>query len=183
MNTMKKLLFLLSLVLVSCCTLSQIPPQHIYFDATCKVLLPDYRSQVTVTGGCSGFTVTQVPAAGYVLNATNKSVTVHINALSTSGKSATIAFDVFAVDTIIITPNSSLLGDELAKVNALYDLADNMVGDMEMNMNNAFYNDTFRLENEFNTKLLVVTSKPGNPRTRYITFADSLDIPLVKHFK
>lgn len=66
---MKKLLFLLSIVLLSSCTclLSQIPPQYIYINENCEAVLPDYLTKVTATDNCNLASLIQIPEGGSIL--------------------------------------------------------------------------------------------------------------------
>ena len=96
-----KYLIILSLFLIGCnseCVLSQIPPQVVYAGANCTGLIPDYKTKVTVAG-CA-FTLTQTPAPGFLLTATNKTANVTLKAIGTNGKSSQINFSVTLIDTV-----------------------------------------------------------------------------------
>ena len=86
---MKKILFLLSTILLSSCTcmLSQIPAQYIYVGENCEAVLPDYLTKVTATDNCSLASLIQIPEAGTVLTA---SQTVTFNRTNVELKSQII---------------------------------------------------------------------------------------------
>lgn len=133
---MKKSLFLLIAVLLAgcgtktSCLLAQFPPQIVYAGAGCTAPLPNYVPRATVVGGCTGFLVTQTPAPGTMLTATNKTINVILKATGTNGKSSQVSFTVSIADTI--TPKITGLtvmqiqDTLLKKSKALYDLADNI---------------------------------------------------------
>ena len=99
---MKKLnlLFFIAIFLSSCnCMLSQMPPQKIYSDKNCKALLPDYKKNVTVTGGCTGYSLTQSPVAGTVITSyTPQMITLKVT--SVANRSSSMSFTVTMIDTI-----------------------------------------------------------------------------------
>jgi hypothetical protein len=99
---MKKLLFILFTIIVlsSCnCTLSQMPPQRIYSDASCTAKLPDYRQQITVIGSCTGYSKIQNPGVGTLVTSFNPQ-NVTITVTGTNGKSSKMTFTVTMLDTI-----------------------------------------------------------------------------------
>jgi hypothetical protein len=171
-NPMKKLFFFLfaSMLMCSCtCLLSQIPPQYIYAGSGCTAPLPDYRTQVTVTGGCTGFTVAQTPAPGYLLTATTKSSTVVIKATGTNNKSSQIQFVVTMLDTITpkIIPNGTLIGYQLEQSKALYDAGDLITKSM-------------KIDSLFDTQVFVNLSwDSAGIRKRCSVFLDSISFPLI----
>jgi hypothetical protein len=171
MKTKKLFLFLFaSMLLCSCsCLLSQIPPQYIYAGAGCTALLPDYKPQVTVTGGCTGFTVVQTPAVGTVLTATSKTATVVIKATGTNGKSRQIQFVVTMLDTVTpkLTPTGSLVAYHLDQDRELYDAADKVVDKMIGNTG------------DYTSKVLIHTSWDSlGYRKGLAWYGDSLVYPL-----
>lgn len=191
---MKKLLFLLTAILLAGCSpklsclLAQFPPQIVYAGAGCTAPLPNYVPRATVVGGCTGFLVTQTPVPGTMLTATNKTITVVLKATGTNNKTSQISFTVSLADTI--TPRISGLTamqmqDSLMKVsNALYDAADKVTGKLE-----ELYNATFpfaqypgsKPEYEHDTKMLITVSmrdSVGTGRHRFQTYLDSLSFPI-----
>ena len=188
---MKKLLFLLTIILAGCasaptCILAQVPPQIVTADSKCQAALPDYVKTVPVTGGCTGFTVTQVPAAGTLLTATNKVVTVTLTAKGTNGKSSKTSFTVTLADTI--TPKfGTLTGAEtidvlFKKSNELYDIADRMTEQMNTIFDAEYLKNTGTDHSEnYKTKMLVNASyydSTGYSRHRFSTYVDSLKLPI-----
>jgi hypothetical protein len=182
---MKKLFFFLfgSLLLCSCnCALSQIPPQFVYADANCSSALLDYRTYVTVTGGCFGFTLTQNPAPGTILNAANKSYNVDITATGVNLKTSNIHFLVTLIDTVTpkITPIGVLAEAKLKQINDLYDVGDRLVKSMfDVFDANFPYDSTHvaSIDSSFYKKLLVVASMDSlGYRKRFISYADSVDL-------
>ena len=132
---MKKAIFLLIVFLAGCnpktaCLLAQFPPKVIYANAQCQAPLPNYVPQAVVTGGCTGFVVTQTPAPGTLLTATNKTINVVIKATGTNGKSSQVTFTVTLADTVTprITGLTAMqIQDSIQKKsNELYNIADNM---------------------------------------------------------
>lgn len=123
---MKKYLFFLfaSMLLSGCkCVLSQIPPQIIYVNSSCQAVLPDYKTKVSVSGGCTGFALTQTPLPGTILTIANKT-TVVIKATGTNGKTSQIQFNVSLADTItpVIIPDTSQFS-QAEPTKEMYDLS------------------------------------------------------------
>ena len=83
---MKKIKYLFLLLLTSCCTLAQVPPQYIYPNAQCEAPLPDYASIAIISGGCTGYTVTQLPIAGTLLTAQRTVIDVTLKVTGNNGK-------------------------------------------------------------------------------------------------
>jgi hypothetical protein len=108
---MRKLISLFTLFLVGCTCIGQLPPQVIYVNENCQVLLPDYTKKVRVTDNCRIDTIFQIPGVGYILDAVNQRVNVTITARDAFGNESYMMFEVIAVDTIppIIEPDSSML--------------------------------------------------------------------------
>jgi hypothetical protein len=177
-----KLLVLLSVLLSSCsCILSQIPPQFIYAGSGCTAPIPDYKTQVTVTGGCTGFTVIQTPAPGTLLTTTNKTATIIIKATGTNGKSSQIQFGVSMLDTITpkITPTGSLVAYKLNQLNDVYNAGDKIVRSISGNVfpyyskvgPDAIVNSTLK------DVLIVISDK--NNLSRLITYSDSTRVSML----
>jgi hypothetical protein len=175
---MKYLLIISAFFLSGCTCLISQPPQFIIAGPNCTAPLPDYRTSVTVTGGCTGFILTQTPAAGTMLTQINKVANVTIKATGTNNKSSQITFTVTMIDTITpkITPMGILAVEQ---VNKIYDIADNMVNKINKDFEAIFPYDNLGLnqiiDSSFYKKLLIVVSMDSmNYRKRFITFADSL---------
>jgi hypothetical protein len=138
---MKKLIPFLSLLLLlsgcATCLVGQIPPQNVYAGANCTAPVPDYRSFFTVTAGCTGYTLTQTPAPGFLLTATNKSVTVIVRAVGTNGKqSAPASIPVNMIDTITprLTPTGILAEVTRQQIINAYDAGDKLFGFLDDNL-------------------------------------------------
>jgi hypothetical protein len=100
---MKKIVFLfLSVFLSSCaCVLSQVPPQTIYVDASCQGRIPDYTKIITANDNCGIVTLTQVPAAGFLLTVDNPVQDVVVTGTDRFGnKSQPLHISVTLIDTI-----------------------------------------------------------------------------------
>jgi len=190
---MKKLLFLslLALIASGCsCILSQIPPQYIYADANCSGVLPNYIPQVTVSDNCGNVTVIQIPAAGFVLNATNQSTNVIIRAKDAFNNTSEVNFTVTLLDTVppTIIPSGDLLTDNWVKINNLYDSADRLVAEQETFFD-ATYDwsvmpDSVRSDNQYNEKMMLTWTSPAHATTGYggrvITFVSQNDTFTIK---
>ena len=127
---MKKLLFLLSVVIFSSCSclLSQIPPQYLYVDETCGAALPDYLSKVQATDNCGIDTLWQSPTMGTWL--TEPATTVLIRAIDKFGNHTDLMFTVQLLDTVppvITVTDSTLLVSAYDHLNTLYDTADRIL--------------------------------------------------------
>jgi hypothetical protein len=168
------------------CVLAQFPPQTVNADSKCQASLPNYVQRAVVTGGCTGFTVTQLPAPGTLLTATNKIVTVTLTATGTNGKSSKTLFTVTLADTI--TPKfGSLTGAAtidtlMKKSNQLYDIADKMNEQMNTLADAEYLKNTGTSHPEdYKAKMLLNVSmydSTGISRHRFSTYVDSLKIPL-----
>lgn len=142
---MKKLLFLLVVVLLSSCTcmISQIPPQYIYVDESCGAALPDYLPMIIVTDNCQVDTVWQSPTRGSWL--TVPTTTVLIRAIDNFNNHTDIMFTVTLIDTIppTITLNDTTLITNVDKqIDALYDKADMMMARHQSWIDFNMLNDT-----------------------------------------
>jgi len=172
---MKKLfLILLIPFFAGCkiCSLAQIPPQILYADDKCTAVLPDYKLKVTVTSGCSGYTLTQTPLPGHVLTYQNKSIPVTLKALSGNMKSSSITFWVNMIDTITpkIVPSQELTDLFMEKINEIYNAGDKMVH--EFDKDSAY----------FKNALITYSIDSAGFRKRVITYAlDSLSFNFIKY--
>ena len=126
---MKKLLFLLSIILLSSCTclIGQIPPQYLYVDQSCGAAMPDFLSKIRVTDNCEIDTVWQSPTYGTWL--TQPANSAMIRAIDKFGNYTDVLFTVFLVDTIppVITADSTLLVNSYGFIDSLYDTAERML--------------------------------------------------------
>jgi hypothetical protein len=186
MKKFKTLFFFLfaSMLLSSCsCLLSQIPPQYIYAGAGCTAPLPDYKTQVIVTGGCTGFTVTQIPEAGTILSASNMKTSVTIRAVGLNQKMSAVTFDVTMIDTITpkITPLPSLMTYQDKQIQDMYDAADRMSIASFKNFDKVFPYDSLGgspwPDSLYVDKMLVAVSLDSagtGIRKRVVAFADSV---------
>lgn len=87
-------------------TASNLPPaivcpgnQTLFLDTACAIVLPDYTTQALVNGQSSGIVVTQVPAAGTVINGSG-AVTVSLTATDAGGNASTCEFKITVKDSI-----------------------------------------------------------------------------------
>jgi len=188
---MKKLLLLLAVILSGCtCVLSQIPPQYIYADVNCSGVLPNYIPSVTVSDNCGAVTVTQIPAAGYVLNSTNQTTNVIIRAKDVFNNTSEVNFTVTLLDTVppTIIPIGDLLTDNWMKINNLYDSADRLVAEQEAyfdaNFDWSAVPDSLRSTNQYNQKMMLTWTSPAHATTGYggrvITFVSQNDTFTIK---
>ena len=127
---MKKLLFLLSVVIFSSCgcLMSQIPPQYLYVDETCGAALPDYLSKVQATDNCGIDTLWQSPTMGTWL--TEPATTVLIRAIDKFGNFTDMMFTVQLLDTVppvITVTDTTLIGVAYDYIDNLYDTAERML--------------------------------------------------------
>lgn len=185
MINMRKLLILLScLLLYGCnpkCILSQIPNQIVYAGVNCTALLPDYKNLFSITGGCTGVTVTQIPEAGTVIST---SIDVTIKATGASGKSSQVLFIARLIDNItpVIVSKTTLVEELRKQSQEFYNIGDKLMGQIDSIFEASFPYDSFpgsKPENSFKTKLLVITSRDSlGHRQRVITYVDTLQIPI-----
>jgi len=147
------------------CTLAQLQNQTVYAGANCTAVLPDFRSKATVIGGCTGFTLSQIPAPGATIKA---NTSVILRATGTNGKSSQISFMALFVDTItpkIIFPLAQV-DSLLKKSNQLYDIADRMVG---------------QIDSVFTSGILVIASwDSSGVRQRFISYTDTFSLDILK---
>lgn len=176
---MKKILFLLSIVLFSSCTcvLSQIPPQYIYVGENCEAVLPDYLTKVTATDNCSLASLIQIPQAGTVLTASQTVTDVEVRATDSQGNHTSINFNVILIDTIppvitvdtTLTADDSLYGSGYDIIDALYTQADKIIADKL-----TFFDENFPYEkiglpvqdSSYFKEYLIVSTSPGFAITR-----------------
>lgn len=132
---MKKLLFLLSIILTGCnCTLvlSQIPPQFISPTVGCSVALPDYTKLVPVSDNCGIKSYTQNPLPGTIISATTN---VTLEAIDLANNFRKIVFTVTPKDTVKpvfhIDPLLTYSWDTITKV---YNLGDRTIALMMANV-------------------------------------------------
>jgi uncharacterized protein YceK len=175
---MKKLIFLLSIVLSGCstCMLAQIPPQKIYTGSSCSAPIPNYLLKITASDNCEITSITQTPVAGTMLTASNKVATVVIKATDASGNSKQISFTVTLIDTIkpVFTIDPSLTVVQLPKqIGDIYNLADLMLE----------YNLTGTQRDAYNNYMMITWTAPGHAKTgvghRYQTFVPNIDTVLL----
>lgn len=177
---MKRLLFILSVITIcSCkapCLLGQYQNQLIFANSNCVAIIPDFTLKAMITGGCTGFTVLQIPEAGTIVTTNTPMI---IRAISPNGKVDQVNFMAIFTDTVTpkITFPLADIDTLLKKSNQLYDIADNMVGLIDSLSNTypgAVYEDVLR------TKVFMVTSvlNDEGQRQRTITFHDTLSVPL-----
>jgi hypothetical protein len=191
---MKKL-FILSifvLLLGGCtCIMSQsIPPQYLYMDSTCGAALPDYLPMFTYTDNCGIDTVWQSPTRGSWLTA--PTTTVLIRAIDNFNNHTDLMFDVTLIDNkppTITLNDSTLITDNLTKINNAYNLADRMLAYDELWFDSAFDYDAVGvpdslqpLQQYFN-KILVTWTTPALAFTgkggRWHTFINESDTLLI----
>lgn len=126
---MKKLLFLLSIILLSSCScvIGQIPSQYLYVDQSCGAALPDYLTKIRVTDNCAIDTVWQSPTRGTWL--TNPATTVLIRAIDNFGNHTDVMFTVHLLDTVppVITADTTMLVSTYGYIDNLYNTAEKML--------------------------------------------------------
>ena len=176
---MKKILFLVSTVLLSSCTclLSQIPPQYIYINESCQATLPDYLTKVTASDNCNLASLIQIPAGGSILTSDNIVTQVEIRATDNTGNHTSINFNVILIDTVppIITVDTTLTADDTLYgsgydiIEALYNQADKIIADKL-----TFFDENFPYEkvglpvqdSSYFKEYLVVYTSPGYAITK-----------------
>jgi hypothetical protein len=159
-------------------------------DQNCKAVLPNYALTARVTGGCLGYSITQTPAAGTILTATNQTIQVVLKATGTNNKSTTTTFPVNLIDTITpqFLPIADLIDTLQKRSDQIYDIADKMVGQMETLANKAIPWDQYpgmHATNNFQDKMLMVVSArdsagTGRIRTAIFTDNDTISLPFYK---
>jgi hypothetical protein len=190
---MKKLILLLSVVLMtSCaCLTGQIPAQSLYVNDECGAALPDYRLRMTFTDNCQIDTVEQTPSPGSWL--TQRYNTVLIRAIDNFQNHTDVLFSVELIDTIgpaLVRWDTTLITDAFGKISTLYNVADRMLAYEEMWFDANFdwaaagIPDSLQPTNEYFNKVMLTWSSPGLafglPGSRVHTFVtpgDTLVIP------
>jgi len=188
---MKKWFFFLfaSMLLCSCsCLLSQIPPKYIYADAGCQAPIPNYIPMATVTGGCTGFTVTQTPAPGTIITIPFVANEVIIKATGLNGKSSQIKFTVTMTDTITpkITPSPELMTYQAKQISDMFNAAETMaINSFKTFDKNFILPDSLTYapgagpmtDSMYNEVMLVsVSMDSAGIRKRFTTYGDSVII-------
>ena len=176
---MKKILFLLSTILLSSCTcmLSQIPAQYIYVGENCEAVLPDYLTKVTATDNCSLASLIQIPEAGTILTASMTVTDVEIRATDSQGNHTSVNFNVILIDTVppVITVDTTLTADDTLYgsgydiIEALYNQADKIIADKL-----TFFDENFPYEkvglpvqdSSYFKEYLIVSTSPGYAVTK-----------------
>jgi hypothetical protein len=191
---MKKLLFLLSIILLSSCSclLSQVPPQHLYVGDGCGAALPDYLTKINVSDNCEIDTVYQSPTRGTWLTA--PTTTVLIRAIDKFSNFTDMMFTVTLLDTVppvITVTDSTLISAVYDQINTVYNIADRMLARQEMwfdanfDWEAAAIPDSIQPTNEYANKTLLTWTDPLHAFTgegmRVHTFVepgDTIIIPL-----
>lgn len=151
---MKKIMILLYAFIVSgCgCMLSQnIPPQKIYAGAGCQAALPNYLLKISASDNCEISSLTQTPAAGFLLTAAAKTTTVTIKATDASGNFRQLSFTVTLLDTVkpVFTVDPSLLASNVQQINEAYNFADKLTAYNLENMDRAIFDTTLFPESQY----------------------------------
>jgi len=133
-HTMKKAIFLLSIILSSCstCMIAQIPPLTLQIAEDCGVAMPDYRPLLHWTDNCAIDTVEQTPTPGTWL--TEKFNTVHFRAYDNFRNYTDALTSLELIDTIgpvLIGVDSLLIASEYDRANNLYDQAERIIASMD----------------------------------------------------
>lgn len=174
---MKRIIFLLCAALLSSCgcILSQIPPQKIYAGAGCSAVLPDYRLKIAASDNCEISSLTQTPAPGFSLSATNKVANVIVKATDASGNFRELKFTVTLLDTIKpkFTIDPSLLAYQVKQVEELYNFADLLLAEQDNNLMSQSWIDSIpglrvKLgDSTYYKKSLLVWTAKGHAATGY----------------
>lgn len=191
---MKKLILLLSVVLMTSCSclIGQIPNQSLYVDSSCGAALPDYRLRMTFTDNCQIDTVEQTPTPGTWL--TQRYNTVLIRAYDSFQNYTDVMISVELIDTVgpaLVGWDSTLVTDVFGKITTLYNVADRMLAYQEQYFDETFdwvaagIPDSIRPTNEYFNKVMLTWTSPGLafglPGNRVHTFVnpgDTLIIPM-----
>jgi hypothetical protein len=194
---MKKLsiLFALVLLLSSCvCTIGQVPPpQFINVDQTCGAAVPNYIPMFTYSDNCGIDTVEQTPTAGTWLTLKDNPVTTILIRAKDYGNNVTdMMFTLTLIDPIpptIELLDSTLITDNLTKINNAYNMADRMLAYQELWFDSAFdYDavgipDTLQPFQQYFNKILVTWTTPMLAFTgtggRWHTFINESDTLLI----
>ena len=139
---MRKLLFILPFILCGCVSecYPQIPAQTLYVGSSCSATLPDYTKRVTATDNCQISSITQSPAAGYLMTAANQKTTVTLTATDAFGNKTQAMFTVTLVDTIppVILYNEASAEADNDAIMKMYERADSVMLKYQSWWNNQF---------------------------------------------
>lgn len=183
---MKKLLFLLSIILLSSCTclIGQIPPQYLYVDETCGAAMPDYLTKIRVTDNCEIDTVWQSPTRGTWL--TQPANNAMIRAIDRFGNHTDVLFTVNLIDTVppvIEIVDSTLITDVYGKIDAVYNIADRMLARTDL-WNTSQIPDSIPVYEDYWNDVLVCWTDPGHAFTgegmRVWTFVQPGDTLIIR---
>ena len=159
---MKKLLFLLSVILLSSCTciMSQVPDQYLYVDQSCGAALPDYLLKVTATDNCAIDTIWQSPTRGTWL--TQPATTVLIRAIDNFGNHTDLMFTVHLLDTVPpkITADTTMLVNAYGHIDNLYNTAERMLA-RQVWFEESTAPDSLMADGDFMNDYLVCYTAPG----------------------
>ena len=183
---MKKLLFLLSIILLTSCTclIGQIPPQFLIVDNTCGAAMPDYLSKIRVTDNCEIDTVWQSPTRGTWL--TQPANNAMIRAIDRFGNHTDVLFTVNLIDTVppvIEIVDSTLITDVYGKIDAVYNIADRMLARTDL-WNTSQIPDSIPVYEDYWNDVLVCWTDPGHAFTgegmRVWTFVQPGDTLIIR---
>ena len=183
---MKKLLFLLSIVLLSSCSclMSQIPAQYLYVDQSCGAAMPDYLTKIRVTDNCEIDTVWQSPTRGTWL--TQPANNAMIRAIDSFGNHTDVLFTVNLIDTVppvIEIVDSTLITDVYGKIDAVYNIADRMLARTDL-WNTSQIPDSIPVYEDYWNDVLVCWTDPGHAFTgegmRIWTFVQPGDTLIIR---
>lgn len=160
---MKKLLFLLSVIIFSSCScmIGQVPSQSLWVDETCGAALPDYRPLLTWSDNCGIDTVTQDPTPGSWL--TERYNTVLIRAIDNFENYSDVMFQVELLDTTppeLVGVDSSLMVAAYDFVDSLYDTAERMLA-RQVWFEESTAPDSLLVGGDFMNDYLVCYTAPG----------------------
>ena len=159
---MKKLLFLLSIILLSSCScvIGQIPAQYLYVDQSCGAALPDYLTKIRVTDNCAIDTVWQSPTRGTWL--TQPATTVLIRAIDNFGNHTDVMFTVHLLDTVppVITADTTMLVSAYGYIDNLYNTAEKMLA-RQVWFEESTAPDSLLVGGDFMNDYLVCYTAPG----------------------
>ena len=131
---MKKLLFLLSIILLSSCTclIGQVPSVTLQITEECGAALPDYRSHLIFTDNCRVDSIDQTPSPGTWI--TEKFTTLRFRAFDNFGNYTDVLGSLELIDTVpptFVGVDSTLIASEFDKVTTLYDQAERIIAGMD----------------------------------------------------
>ena len=130
---MKKLLFLLSIILSSCtCLIGQVPPVTLQITEECGAALPDYRSHLIFSDNCRVDSIDQTPSPGAWI--TEKFTTLRFRAFDNFGNYTDVLGSLELIDTVpptFVGVDSTLIASEFDRVTTLYDQAERIIANMD----------------------------------------------------